>query len=459
MIASAETLEKPFNQEVFDTTYNELTKLTPGIVSITTPDRGSKLWAVEGLLSGEQQTFRQEYPKIAALKVDTAQFDELAEQLQQRAAVLPGHEAVVYQGAIETKRAQLALALAMRDYNTAQTPDAKKMAARRFMRANIDLYGEPDRTTYYSLLSEKVTNISKKQRSPEAEEVFAELKTMLPEEAFDESLAQQRFRPSEETVQWMHQVVHSLFGNMLRHVPETDTLLSPEELRDIFQAIVDEEFEAEDWTAELREAKAISVSAAAKRVTIPIDRAPVSAAEARRLVVHELGIHMLTAITGASTTLQPLGRGLAGYADTQEGLGKVAEQALEGTYKEAGIDHYITAGLAYFDQKGFTGAYDIKWRIKLLEDLAEGEEPTEEQIRSIKRMAIDGPGIATTRIFRGTDKLPLFKDLSYYNGTMEVWRYLESIRGDDLQLSLLLAGKISTSKQHQRVVLESRSAS
>lgn len=40
---------------------------------------------------------------------------------------------------------------------------------------------------------------------------------------------------------------------------------------------------------------------------------------------------------------------------------------------------------------------------------------------------------------------------------MNVWRYLESICGDDLQLSLLLAGKIDTSKEHQRVVLESHS--
>jgi hypothetical protein len=76
---------------------------------------------------------------------------------------------------------------------------------------------------------------------------------------------------------------------------------------------------------------------------------------------------------------------------------------------------------------------------------------------SQKGLAADGPLLATTRIFRGTDELPLFKDLSYYNGSVKVWEYLEQIRGDDLQLSLLLAGKISTSKDHQRVVLESQS--
>lgn len=53
--------------------------------------------------------------------------------------------------------------------------------------------------------------------------------------------------------------------------------------------------------------------------------------------------------------------------------------------------------------------------------------------------------------------MPLFKDLSYYNGSVQVWKYLESICGDDLQLNLLLAGKISTSKEHQRIILESAS--
>lgn len=217
-----------------------------------------------------------------------------------------------------------------------------------------------------------------------------------------------------------------------------------------------EEFEADDWNVVLKDAKAISVGAKSKTVTIPIDRAPVSADEARRLVVHELGIHMMTAMTGGSTDIAPLEYGLAGYYDTQEGLGKVAEQALEGEFKEAGVDHYITSGLAYFDDKDFRGAFEVKWRMKLLEDLDPGEVPTADQIANARKIAADGPLLATTRVFRGADDLPLFKDLSYYNGSVDVWKYLEEIRGDDLRLSLLLAGKISVSQDDQRVVLESR---
>lgn len=453
-----EVLRPAFDQAKFDDDYSNLTGLTPGIVGITVPEKASKQLAIDGFMSGECNSFHQEYPKIASLSdEDVENFHTLAAELLQMTSNMPELEATVYRGAIETKIRQMNLAMAMRDYNSAVDPEAKADAAERFMKANIELYGEPDLETYRSLLSEKVAKISSKQHSPEAEAIFAELKDLLPAESFDSSLASSRFHPSAETVEWMNQVVHGLFDGMLSHVPDTDELIEPDKLRDIFQAIIDEEFEDEDWTAELKEAKAISVNAGAKRVTVPIDRQPMSVAEVRRLVVHELGIHMLTALTGESTDLKPLGRGLDGYADTQEGLGKVAEQALDGEFKEAGIDHYITAGLAYFDHKDFVGALEVKWRMKLLEDLAENEVPTDEQIAKAKRLAIDGPGIATMRIFRGTDELPLFKDLSYYNGSTEVWKYLESICGDDLQLSLLLAGKRSASKEHQRIVLESRS--
>ena len=95
------------------------------------------------------------------------------------------------------------LVSAMHDYNEAKDGSAEKEdATERFMEANIKLYGEPDLGTYQSLLSEKIAKISQKNRSFEAEEIFSELKDILPAEAFDASLAESRFRPSDETVQW-----------------------------------------------------------------------------------------------------------------------------------------------------------------------------------------------------------------------------------------------------------------
>ena len=126
---------------------------------------------------------------------------------------------------------------------------------------------------------------------------------------------------------------------------------------------------------------------------------------------------------------------------------------MNGEFAERGVDHYITAGLAYFDNQDFREAFEAKWRLSLLSSIAAGDQVDDVKITRAKKVAFT----QTLRSFRGTNDLPLFKDLSYYNGSTEVWKYLESIRGDDLQLGLLLAGKVNTSKEHQRAVLESRS--
>lgn len=460
-VATIETQETPiFNPEQFDTDFEAFTKTIPSIVAVTAPDRSDKTTQLGAFLNDEIENLDLTYPKLDAITPEQIESIRAeAHRLMDQITLLDEPRRGVYEAFVAQNVLQAELAIAMKAYKIAETDEEKSIAREQFMRRNIELYGEPDKQTYLSLLGEKITNVSQKDRSPEAEVIFAELQSLVPAEVLDPEIAGERFKPSAETVAWMHTVIESLHGDLLRHVPETDEPISSVELRDIFETIIREEFgeAAEGWEVVLKDAKAISVGAKSKRVIIPINRPDMSVAEVRRLVVHELGIHMLTAITGESTDIIPLNFGLSGYGDTQEGLGKVAEQALEGTFKEAGVDHYITAGLAYFDGKSFRDAFEVKWRMKLLEDLESGQVPTEEQITKARKIAADGPLLATTRIFRGTDELPLFKDLSYYNGSVKVWEYLEQIRGDDLQLSLLLAGKISTSKDHQRVVLESRS--
>ena len=162
---------------------------------------------------------------------------------------------------------------------------------------------------------------------------------------------------------------------------------------------------------------------------------------------------MLRSINGGETDVRPLKSGLSDYYDTEEGLGVVMEQALSGKFTERGVDHYITAGLAHFDNKDFREAFEIKWRLSLLSSVDDDGGVSGEQIAKAKKAAFT----QTLRSFRGANDLPLFKNLSYYNGSVEVWKYLESIKGDDLLLSLLLAGKVNTSADHRRVILESRS--
>ena len=489
--------------EVFRGKYQEFVEQSPKVIESLVPDQESKKKAIDGLIAGNTASFQQEYPIIAGYSdEDYTAMQDTTETLTSMAESMPEPERTVYLQAIEARKQEATLIVAMRDYKAATDPIAKKVAAQRFMEINITLYGEPDKTTYESLLGEKIANIFHKKRSQSAEIIFQELRNLLPENVLDGTRVQDRFRPSTETMRWMNEVVHGLYDNMLRHVDsyveahkselqieshdETVIKIQPTHLQDIFRNILTEEFLASskepeessqtgdiqqdaqaatdwdntetrsaekdtDWKIEVTEAKSINVDPDTRHIRIPQDREAMSVNEVKRLVVHEIGVHVLTRMTGGSTNLEPLAQGLAGFNDTQEGLGKAMEHALEGEYQEAGIDHYITAGLAYFDNKDFKGAYDVKWRLKLLESLKPDQEPTQEEINKAKQWAAN----TTMRIYRGTDDLPLFKDLCYYNGSKEVWEYLERICGDDLQLSLLLAGKIDTSKKHQGVILES----
>lgn len=250
----------------------------------------------------------------------------------------------------------------------------------------------------------------------------------------------------------MQGVAQSLYGGMLSHVPEQDAF-TPEEVREVFDEIIRDEFggAAEGWAVSVEAAKSINVKAAEKKLVIPQDRSEISHSTLRNLVVHELGVHVLRAVNGSETNLRPLGLGLNKYYDSEEGLGVIMEQAISGDFKERGVDHYITAGLAHYANKDFRGVYEVKWRLGALERVDNSGELSEDQIEIARDVAYGG----AMRIFRGTDELPWFKDLAYYNGASSMWRYLEEICGDDLKFMFVLMGKANPADDtHMNTLLE-----
>lgn len=448
--------QESFNIDVFNVAIEDFNKEVPSIVTVLNPESESAKRQKADFLAGVIENPVFVYPKIAAMNKEKADaYKIMADHLLAEAANLEEPHRTVYEEFVMTSYQRGELIMAMKAYNEAETPEEKEVAKQEFMRLNIESFGKPDEATYYSLLSDKMAKISKMERSPEAESIFQELCVRLPARAFQSELADMRFQPSDETFNWAYDAFTNLFENLLRHVPDTDEPISIDQLYVIFRNIIEQEFEDSGWKVEQKDVKAISITAKKKVVSVPIDRVPVTATEARGLVGHELGVHVMTAMIGEDTDVAPLQFGLAGYDDTQEGIAMVVQQAIEGKYKEAGSDHYITAGLAYFDDMDFRQAFEIKWRMKLLEDLNPDEVPTQEKIDAIRSRVFDGPQLATTRIFRGTNDLPIFKDLAYYNGSTGVWKYMQQICGDDLLLSLMLSGKRSLSREHQRVVLES----
>jgi domain of unknown function (DUF1704) len=415
----------------------------------------------ERFLSGEVRN-----PQFVYDKLNSADFDEAVEKIQKIGNKILNHPSLppshrgIYEEFIADYSKKTTLLNYVQQYNNAKSEEEKKAAAEKYRHLNIESYGEPDEDTYRSLLGGKLNAIHSKKLTGKADELRKELFGMVN---FKTGMdIPERFRPSDETVEWMHSVAESLYGGMLSHIPNEQEEFYPYELQKIFTDIIEKEFNndlkgyagaAEGWTVSVEKTTSVNVKSSEKRIAIPDNGIMRSRKKVENLVVHEIGIHMLRSIAGGETDMLPLRSGLSDYYDTEEGLGAVMEQALSGKFTERGVDHYITAGLAHFDNKDFREAFEIKWRLSLLGSVDDDGGVSGEQIAKAKKAAFT----QTLHSFRGANDLPLFKDLSYYNGSVEVWKYLESIKGDDLLLSLLLAGKVNTSADRRRVILESRS--
>ena len=457
--ATLNTIETIENQSSVEDLYGQLTDLSPKIVTMFNPSNRKE--EEDRFLSGEVRS-----PQFYYEKLNSADFDEAVEKIQEIGNKILNHPSLppshrgVYEEFIADYSKKTTLLNYAQQYNNAKSEEEKKAAAEKYRYLNIESYGEPDEDTYRSLLGGKLNAIHSKKLTGKADELRKELFGMVN---FKPGMdIPERFRPSDETVEWMHSVAESLYGGMLSHIPNEQEEFDPYELQKIFTDIIEEEFNndskgyagaAEGWTVSVEKATSVNVKSSEKRIVIPDNGMMRSRKKVENLVVHEIGVHMLRSITGGETDILPLKSGLSDYYDTEEGLGVVMEQAFRGKFAERGVDHYITAGLAHFDNKDFREAFEIKWRLSLLSSVDDGSEISDEQIVKAKKTAFT----QTLRSLRGTNDMPLFKDLSYYNGSVEVWRYLESIKGDDFLLALLLAGKVNTSKKHRDVILESKS--
>lgn len=327
--------------------------------------------------------------------------------------------------------------------------DERARLGAEYMDLNKELYSEPDEAVFRELLGEKLARLDKKVLTGRAEEVRNELHELLS--SIETTSGQERFKPSQETIDWMHEVCESLYANLLKHVPEQESF-SDTEIATIFQNILDEEFAgaAEGWEVVIENSASINVKASEKKVVIPTGR-ELDYETMRGRVVHELGIHVMMPLMGQATDLYPLAAGLPGYYNNEEGKGSIMEQALARKYREAGVDPYITQGLAYFEKLSFREAFEIKWRLGAIGGVKKGADLTDDSIAKSKDIAYK----ATQRTYRGTDDMPWFQDISYYNGSHDMWQHFEDIQGDDLRLALALLGKSDpTNPDQQRTLLE-----
>lgn len=341
-------------------------------------------------------------------------------------------------------------------YNSATTPEEKAEAAQYHHEANEAYYGKADEDTFYSLLQEKLAKIHPEKLRPEDQTIY---RSLLEAIGPIKPVRKERFKPQPETIQTFSELVRDFFSGPLSHIPEDQASFTPAEAADITNEILRDEFggSSTNYHATVApERSSASVDHADRSITFPGSRpkGDYTRKELESIIVHELGAHVYRALNYEHHPLGALSQGLPGNETWDEGVARCVEQALAGKYQDAGVDHYINIGLATFKGKNFREVFDIGTMLKFLAGAKPDETDADRAARLEKlRLANFGP---VQRCFRGTGELVNNKDLAYYNGSNQVWQYIEEHLDDPMLFDhLFLDGKtIATDSAQESIIYE-----
>lgn len=410
----------------------------PKIISTFTPENANE--AKSEFLENDNLS----HPNNEYEKLNSSEIENLYQNISNAILVVENDNSLgeiereMYNTQLETRIKTVKMLEAACNFRKAESLADKQKAQEEFMKNNIEVYGEPDFEIFHSLLSDKITKIDTLKLDDKGEKIRSEFYELIKK---DEILNQniERFKPSDEVFHNFGEIIKDLYSKQLELIPEKDSneKYSAKEIFEVFENIL-KDFEKDGFlkfNVEWKDSGAIAVSAKDKKIFIPENRNPVSKKELEGLVVHEIGTHYMRAQMGEAYNNQALRTGLDGYMNTEEGIARAMEMAVKGDYQEAGAQHYLTAGFAYFNNMNFRKAFEANWRMGILDGK---NNFSEENIDKKRQIAYRN----TQRIFRGTDELPWFKDLSYFNGGQEIWKYIEeNIDSPTLIDDFLLGGK------------------
>lgn len=329
--------------------------------------------------------------------------------------------------------------LANFEYNTAATPEEKAQAAEHHRIANEALYGKPDEKVFQALLQEKLAKIKVDLLSEDDRKKYHQLLGDIGPLGEGQI---ERFKPKPETVERFAELTKEFFKDFLKHIPEDQDEFTGNEMAEIVNKILSEEFSDEPDNEATAYRAVVSPGASnasvnhEKRQIIFSESVTYSRAKAASIVIHELGVHAMRAIPYVDQNIAAFSTGFPDNEVFDEGVAACVEQAINGEYRDSGVDHYINIGLATFKNKNFREVYDIQHTINNLSG-----KTTKTLLGAVQRC------------FRGTGELPNNKDLAYYNGAIKVWQYIEEhIDDPELFDNLFLVGKLDITNPDQEAI-------
>ncbi|HUD07406.1 MAG TPA: tyrosine/phenylalanine carboxypeptidase domain-containing protein [Candidatus Saccharimonadales bacterium] len=326
-----------------------------------------------------------------------------------------------------------------------------------------ELYGLPEWATFNSMIRDLRSKlINHRAADILAYQIRQELLAVLPEITGTPETDNLNYN---ELIDLYKPLVDAEFSGLLTVVPEDKDEFTPEDMVQVFSdglkyyegtGIV----EPGKWSSKINpDSKSINTNQEDCTIEVGAGRTPLDNVGMRRLLLHEVGVHVQRRLMGERSDLAALGSGLVGYTDPEEGLGVVMEQIYSGETREAGVQYYTLLGFAVgLDgyKRNFRDTYEIAWRRQVMLDILTSDEKlAEEVILKAKNQAYS----QCVRIFRGTPcDLPGVvypKDIAYHDGNAQIWKYLDRIRGNKAAFRQLFMGKFNPADPDQMKLVES----
>ena len=434
--------------------YAECIELDPRIVKSLVPSNAKE--QKNAFLSGETDAPWHVYEKLEStdFAARAERYDELQAEIDANDAIDVKYKPACFAALDDYRKANRLLWASKLIQDARRDGSDTTELDEEYRRLNRELYGEVDQEVYGYFMKDAVEKLQVRDEDETAGRLLDELRDMVAGE-YDSEREYRIFVPSEQTVKDLTVAAEALYEPLLKGLPRSGTY-GPKRLAAAFGRTLQNRMggAADTWTSTLEPVGSIEVNAADEHVSVPEDRREATAMQVRELKVHELGVHALRAIMGKQTDFALFGVRLGVNTDTEEGLGTIMQSLVAGNgYKQAGANAYTLIG---YMESGhtFDQTVEMAWRLRALKTHSETGKPIDQ---TAMEKARSGAYDAVKRITRGTDRLPLHKDLAYYNGPMAVWRYFEQYGVDELTLSLAMLGKYDMANRVQRqAALETR---
>ena len=316
--------------------------------------------------------------------------------------------------------------------------DGANLWAGRYTEASSELYGAPNKVVAEKLIQDEYNFFKSldgdRNVSPEQLNVLlAAYEPLVQSSSTSKGCENQPDDKEKMAMQAFGGALIDAYGPIFEAVgDDANRTILPGDFITLFKSAKNwlaEEHSAtwKDWKVVETGGNSLSMSSASNEIRVPKNRQSSSAAETRGLLGHELLAHGVRPQNGYLTGFEEFGKGLAGWTDTEEGLGVAIEYALTGNLPDKITSRYIDIALAMGTvdgkQKTRSELFKISFARKYVQTQLEG---TVIDAAAIQDMTLGMWG-HIDRIYRGgrgdtfTPNQAIFtKDIIYFTGYTDI---------------------------------------